>query len=257
MVERLAEADAGIEPDPLLGDAGARRRTPAAPRGTPSRRRPRRRSAGSSCIVRGSPSMCIRQQSTPASATRPASAGSKRKADTSLTIDAPASIAAARDLDLRRVDRDARAPRGEPLDHRAARGAAPRSASTGSCAGTGRLAADVEDVRALVEQLAAVGDGGLRGENSPPSENESGVTLTTPMTASTRRAYRPTRGALARGRDERDRLTAGRLVARPPRRDAAAGRGTRAAWTARSRSCSTGSRSRSRATGCDVSFASP
>ena len=48
-------------------------------------------------------------------------------------------------------------------------------------AGAGRLPADVEDLRALVDEPAAVLDGGVRVEEAPPSENESGVTLTTPM----------------------------------------------------------------------------
>ena len=45
------------------------------------------------------------------------------------------------------------------------------------------LAADVHDVGARLEQRQAVGDGGIRRRRSrPPSENESGVTLSTPMT---------------------------------------------------------------------------
>ena len=45
----------------------------------------------------------------------------------------------------------------------------------------GGLPTDVEDVGALRRQLPPVGDRPLGVRNSPPSENESGVTLTTPM----------------------------------------------------------------------------
>ena len=51
----------------------------------------------------------------------------------------------------------------------------------------GRLAAEVEDVGSGRRQLPAVGDGGCGVEEWPPSENESGVTLTTPMTSGGRR----------------------------------------------------------------------
>ena len=47
--------------------------------------------------------------------------------------------------------------------------------------GARRFAADVDDVGAFVDQLPRVRDGLRRSRNLPPSENESGVTLTTPM----------------------------------------------------------------------------
>ena len=50
-------------------------------------------------------------------------------------------------------------------------------------AGPGGLAADVDQVGALGDQVEAVLDGGLVSNHRPPSEKESGVTLTTPMTA--------------------------------------------------------------------------
>ena len=68
--DRLAEADPGVEHDPLARDARAPRRS--------SRRSARNALTSSTtslvarlarCIVRGSPSMCIRQQSAPLSAT--------------------------------------------------------------------------------------------------------------------------------------------------------------------------------------------
>ena len=67
------------------------------------------------------------------------------------------------DLDLRRVDRDARAHRGGALDDRQ-HAADLLVGRDGLRPGTRRLAADVEDVRALVEQLAAVRHGRVRGE---------------------------------------------------------------------------------------------
>ncbi len=48
-------------------------------------------------------------------------------------------------------------------------------------AGAGALAADVDDVGALLGQGETVLDGPAGVENGPPSENESGVTLTMPM----------------------------------------------------------------------------
>ena len=90
---------------------------------------------------------------------------------------------AAGDLRLHRVDRDGDADAaGERLDHRqhAAQllvqgdqlGARPRG-----------LAADVDDRRALTHQREGLLERGVGGEELPPSENESGVTLTTPMMA--------------------------------------------------------------------------
>ncbi len=55
----------------------------------------------------------------------------------------------------------------------------------GPCAaiGAGRFRADVEDVGALVDHAAGMGDRDLQDSwNSPPSENESGVTLRMPIT---------------------------------------------------------------------------
>ena len=90
---RLAEADARVEADPLLGDPRRdRERQPLLEKGRDLRRDSSYR--GSSCIVRGSPCMCMRQRYAPASATTPASSGSPRRAVTSLTRIAPRSSAA-------------------------------------------------------------------------------------------------------------------------------------------------------------------
>ena len=74
-------------------------------------------------------------------------------------------------------------------------------------AGAGRLAADVEDRRALGRQPARRGRSRRRASsNAPPSENESGVTLTTPMSSYTRYTLaalaslsRPGRGGIPGG----------------------------------------------------------
>ena len=116
---------------------------------------------------------------------RASSSGSAVPPETSLTIAAPASSAAARDR--------------RPSSCRCSPGRRPCAASartTGSDpaqllvgvdrigAGPGRLAADVEHRRAGRGQLQAVGDRRRRGRDSvPPSEKESGVTLTTPISA--------------------------------------------------------------------------
>ena len=83
----------GIEADIAPRGSRARRRTRGAPRETrpPPRRRPSYR--GATCIVRGSPCMCIRQRYAPAPATTPAMPGSPRRAVTSLTSSAPSSSA--------------------------------------------------------------------------------------------------------------------------------------------------------------------
>ena len=94
------------------------------------------------------------------------------------------------DLGAHGVDRDRRHRRCSA----STTGRTRRSSSAGARplgARPGGLAADVEEVGALRDELAAVGDGGLgRRTSAPPSLNESGVTLTTPMTSG-----RPARGS--------------------------------------------------------------
>ena len=108
-------------------------------------------------MVRGSPSMCMRQQPAPASATRPASSGAKRKAETSFTIVAPASSGRARNLELRGVDRDPMAVGGQRRHHRQ-HSTQLLLGGTGSAPGPGGLAAHVEDVRPLSGEPQAVLD---------------------------------------------------------------------------------------------------
>ena len=99
----------------------------------------------------------MRQQSQPCSATSAASAGSWRNAVTSLTNVAPAAIASrATSSFIVSTLSCAPVPR-ERLDHRDDAGAL-LVARHGVRARPGRLAADVEDRRALLGEPAAVRD---------------------------------------------------------------------------------------------------
>ena len=53
-------------------------------------------------------------------------------------------------------------------------------------AGPGGFAADVQNFRALLGQFQRMSNGGLGFRNFPPSEKESGVTLTMPITSAGR-----------------------------------------------------------------------
>ena len=142
----------------------------------------------------------MRQTSQPRSATSAAIAGSPRSAVTSLTMLAPASSAAAATAAFD-VSIDSRAP--APASP-SSTGTTRRSSSaslTGSAPGRvdsppmSRIAAPCA-TSARPWAIAASGS-----SHSPPSENESGVTLTTPMTTGSGRwaaivpgRYRPRRG---------------------------------------------------------------
>ena len=102
----------------------------------------------------------------------------------------------------RRVDADDGARRAASARPRAAPGRARPRRGTRAGPGPGRLAADVEDVGALGRAARSPCATAPPGSNhSPPSENESGVTLTTPMTR--------VRSA-PQGRGQRRRTRAGR-----------------------------------------------
>ena len=117
-LDRLAEPEARV--DPHLVDAegdglvGPLDEEVAAPRPR------RRRRPGATCIVRGSPCMCIATQPTPAPAATLA-----REAETSLTSVAPASMAASA-VSAWRVSIETRTWGASSCDRRAGRGAAPR-----------------------------------------------------------------------------------------------------------------------------------
>src|SRR5919201_3376424 len=134
-------------------------------------------------MVLGSPSMCIRHTGTPAPETTSAMRGSPRSADTSFTNVAPAAIAAAAtsaftvSIEIGRSV-TARRPRITGRTRSSS-----TSAGTGSDPGrvdsppTSRMSAP-SAARRAPWATAAPGS-----RNSPPSENESGVTLITPITA--------------------------------------------------------------------------
>ena len=94
VLDRLAEADARVEADPLLADARPRPRRRAAPRGTPRPRRRRRRTAARPASSAARPACASGRDTRRDSATTPASSGSPRSAVTSLTSLAPRSSAA-------------------------------------------------------------------------------------------------------------------------------------------------------------------
>ena len=124
------------------------------------RRPPRRRRSGRSRTCLGSARVCMTTSAAPLRAATSASSGSRRPL-TSLRIAAPAATAARRDLRLPGVDRDEHALGGEPLDQRHD---ALDLDLLGRDAGVGDagLAADVDQVGALGDELAARARPGAR-----------------------------------------------------------------------------------------------
>ena len=128
---------------------------------------------------------CASRRSRPRARRRPAACdASAVPPDTSLTIVAPASSAAARDRGLRGVDAD-RTPRRR----RRARAPPGRTRRTSSSASTGSAPGRVDSpptsstAAPAASQRSSVGDRRVGSRKLPPSEKESGVTFTTPMTA--------------------------------------------------------------------------
>ena len=125
--------------------------------------------------------MWARQQCAPALATTPASSGAKRKPDTSFTRVAPAASAASATSRLV-VSIEIRWPAAASRSTTGTARASSSAAGTGSAPGrveappTSRIAAPSATSCSPCSTAAS----GSR--NSPPSENESGVTLTMPMT---------------------------------------------------------------------------
>src|SRR4051794_14364674 len=134
--------------------------------------------------------MCMRHTSHPASAQTPASSGSERSALTSLTSVAPAPSAARATLAFI-VSIESCAPVSRRRSMTGTTRRRSSSASTGSAPGrvdsppTSRIAAP----SAASSRPCATASSW--SSHRPPSENESGVTLTTPMTrnAGTARMY--------------------------------------------------------------------
>ena len=176
---------------------------------------------GSACMRPGSPCMCINTTGTPASAAA-SSAPSWRRAKMSLIMPAPAATAARITSGLKVSMLIGTRVRSQLLDHRNhptqlfldrdRRGAR-----------AGGFAADIKQVRTLLDQLQAMRDRGLGGVVRATIGERIGVTLTMPMTrARSRRRMRPaqsswgevsnmgnpagaTRRSLSRGPDPRMR----------------------------------------------------
>ena len=105
---------------------------------------------------------------------------SARPPETSFTIRAPASRARSA-TSARIVSTETTAPsRRQRLDDREHPGQLLGRQRPGG-ARAGGLAAHVDDVGAVRDELPAVRDRRLGSAQRPPSENESGVTLTTPI----------------------------------------------------------------------------
>src|SRR4249919_2159834 len=124
--------------------------------------------------------MCIRQRKAPESATTPASPGSPRRAVTSLTSSAPRARARRATSDFEVSIETGTSPASPSSTGTTRRSSS--SASTPSDPGrvdsppTSTIAAP----SAAMRRAEAIASAGSR--LTPPSENESGVTLTTPIT---------------------------------------------------------------------------
>ena len=172
----------------------------ARSRSRPSRRRRPARGASR----RSSPRRCMSTAGTPRAATSGAIAGSNPKPLTSFTRSAPASRAARATSALRGVDRERPgAPAPQRLDHRgdAARLLRGRRPAPRRAASTRRRRPPCR--RPSSNSAQPVRDGRVGARERPPSENESGVTLRTPMTSV--RSPRTTLGARAAGCEYRRR----------------------------------------------------
>ncbi len=175
-----------VLPKPIPGSSQIRDSSiPAATAATSRAARKSRTSAttspysGLTCIVRGSPAMCMRTTPAPRSATSPAISGSPRRAVTSLTIVAPASSAASA-TGAFEVSTEISAP--TPASPATTGSTRRSSSSTATSAAPGRVdSPPTSRISAPAAATPAVRDRRPRIEIEPPSENESGVTLTTPI----------------------------------------------------------------------------
>src|SRR4051794_10881836 len=143
--------------------------------------------------------MCMRQHHAPAPATRPAISGSSRNAQTSFTIRAPAWSAASATAALR-VSVDTVAP---PAASRSTTGTTRSSSSAASTgAAPGRVDSPPTSTMAAPSRTSSspCWTAASTSRYSPPSENESGVTFTTPITAGRVRSIALRLGALRAGR---------------------------------------------------------
>ena len=165
-VDRLAETETRIDDDAVARDARPPRRQRALDAGSRAPRARRRSYAGPACIVRGWPRMCIRHTAALLAATTSSAPGSC-SARTSLTMAAPASIAARMTAGFivsmltQRTLAGKRCRRREDACELLGFGDRSR-------ARTRRLAADVDDVGAIADQLPRVIERALRVEKAAP-----------------------------------------------------------------------------------------
>src|SRR5581483_11275613 len=124
--------------------------------------------------------MCMRQRWTPDSAITPASSGSARRAVTSLTISAPIPIArratSAFEVSIETGISPASRSRTGTTRRSSSSAVTPPEPGLVDSPPTSTIAAPSSSIRRA--EAAAVSGSRL----TPPSENESGVTLTTPIT---------------------------------------------------------------------------
>ena len=184
--------------------------------------------------------MCVRQQSQPALGDQRGHARVAAEGGDVVDVGRPGVERGRGDRGLRGVDRDLRPSRGQGLDHR---DDAAQLLGLGDRLGAGprRLAADVEDVRARRPRAPArASTAAAASRHAPPSENESGVTLTTPMISNgARHAAPPPRtrradvveAAQQRARRGSDEPAARRAVGVATKAQAAAARGLRGELT--------------------------
>ena len=151
------------------------------------------------------PRQCIATYGSPPSATTAAMSGSASPPHTSLTTTAPASSAAAATAGPHGVDADQRSG-GREVAHHGQHPARPPPRPAPARA-PGRVDSPPTSTRSAPsrEQLEPVRDRGVVVEVRPPSENESGVTLTTPITS-----VRSSAGCRRSGRSRCDDVTARR-----------------------------------------------
>ena len=118
--------------------------------------------------------MCIRHSAAPSAATTGAISGSARSAVTSLTIVAPAcSAGRATSAFEVSIEICALAPAAIRPSITGSTRRSSSAAVTGSAPGTRRLAADVEDRRALGLELEAVADRGVGSRRTGPRRRTS------------------------------------------------------------------------------------
>src|SRR4051794_1149641 len=123
--------------------------------------------------------MCMRQQPAPLEATTPAIAGSWRKADTSLTMVAPACRAVSATATLR-VSMEMVA--GESLSMTGTTRRSSSSSETGSAPGRVDSPPTSRTPAPSLSRCSPCATAASAEKYNPPSEKESGVTFTTPIT---------------------------------------------------------------------------